>query len=183
MMILVTGGAASGKSEFAEKILAKLPGPHYYVATMHKTDDRETKERIQRHVNLRKKHDFITVEQETDVGEVPLSGGGSAMVECISNLLANEIFLAKRNDAAEYIVRQLGKLEEKGIHLVVVSNEVASDGGIYDDFTQKYIVFLQQINAMLARRAEYVVELVYGIPVFLKGNREELRKEDFLENI
>lgn len=191
MMILVTGGSASGKSEFAEEILEKMPGKHYYVATMHKTEDEETVKRILRHVKLREKRGFETIEQETNLGQVMEAGKmyredskevskeASVMVECLSNLLANEMYLAGRMDAKQYIPEQVQMLKERCANLIVVTNEVSSDGLEYDDFTMNYIKNLGEINGKLACMADYVVEVVYGIPVFLKGSQETLGKETF----
>ena len=46
MLTLVTGGAACGKSEYAESLFAGIEGTLYYAATMHRAPDNETQERI-----------------------------------------------------------------------------------------------------------------------------------------
>ncbi len=69
MIALVTGGAASGKSAFAERLATALPGPHTYIATM-RHGDAETEARIDRHRSMREGKGFTTVElAETDEPE------------------------------------------------------------------------------------------------------------------
>ena len=55
-------------------------------------------------------------------------------------------------------------------HLVIVTNEVFSDGCEYDDSTTDYIRRLGELNVKLAKAADTVVEVVYTIPVVLKGD-------------
>lgn len=61
MIALVTGGASSGKSEFAERLALSLPGPHVYAATMRR-EGAEAEERIARHRLQREGAGFKTVE-------------------------------------------------------------------------------------------------------------------------
>ena len=71
MMILVTGGAGSGKSEYAERYIASLPESfqRYYIATMKCTDE-ESRNRVAKHRMQRKDGGYITVEQPVDIENV-----------------------------------------------------------------------------------------------------------------
>ena len=53
--------------------------------------------------------------------------------------------------------------------LLVVTNDIFSDGVQYEPATEQYVKALSQINAALAERAEQVVEVQSGIPVAVKG--------------
>ena len=64
MFTLVIGGAASGKSEYAESLLLGRPGPRYYLATMEPAADGECRARIERHRALRAGKGFATIERE-----------------------------------------------------------------------------------------------------------------------
>ena len=90
------------------------------------------------------------------------------LVECMSNLLANECFgeAGKPDDIFDGCM----KLYSECRHLVIVTNEVFSDGCEYDAGTTDYIRRLGEINVRLSRAADAVVEVVYSIPVFLKGD-------------
>ena len=56
-------------------------------------------------------------------------------------------------------------------HLVVVTNEIFSDGIDYDPETMRYQSYLGQINSEMGRMADRVTEVVYGIPITVKGER------------
>lgn len=172
MLILVTGGAASGKSEYAESLFAGMKGKFYYVATMHGSPDKETQDRIRRHRVMRDGKGFITLEQETDIGSLPVANADGIIVECMSNLLANEMYDAKRKNAVSFILEGIDRLCEKCHNIVLVTLESGMDGGEYDAFTNKYIADMGRLNTELAKRAGRVVEVVCSIPVCIKGELE-----------
>jgi len=53
-------------------------------------------------------------------------------------------------------------------YLIIVTNEVFSDGIQYDPETMDYITLLGTVNQALMEMAEEVIEVVYSIPVYLK---------------
>nr|MCR4745407.1 bifunctional adenosylcobinamide kinase/adenosylcobinamide-phosphate guanylyltransferase [Lachnospiraceae bacterium] len=59
-------------------------------------------------------------------------------------------------------------LLDKAENLVIVSNDIFSDGNIYDEMTRQYISNMGKINQCLAERADKVLELVCGIPIYHK---------------
>ena len=61
-------------------------------------------------------------------------------------------------------------------HLVIVSNEIFSDGIDYDKETAQYQQYLGKINREAAKLADLAVEVVYSIPVIHKGSLEECGK-------
>lgn len=171
-MILVTGGSASGKSAFAERLAAGLPAEGlYYIAAM-KPYGEEGRARVRRHRNMRSGKGFQTVERYLDVGGAPVPAGCTALLECLSNLLANEMFETGQQPdaaaAAERIWQGIGRLRERCGCLVIVSNEVFSDGVAYDRETAAYVKALGGLNTALAEEADAVYEVVYGVPVTLK---------------
>lgn len=171
-MILVTGGSASGKSAFAERLTAGLATEGlYYIAAM-KPYGEEGRARVRRHRNMRSGKGFQTVERYLDVGGAPVPAGCTALLECLSNLLANEMFETGQQPegtaAAERIWQGIDRLRVKCSHLVIVSNEVFSDGVSYDRETAAYVKALGRLNTALAAEADAVYEVVYGVPVTLK---------------
>ena len=66
-------------------------------------------------------------------------------------------------------MRGIERLCSAAADIVVVSNEIFSDGTPYDPSTQAYIARLAHLNAALAQRADTVVEVVCGIPIVQKG--------------
>ena len=159
-----TGGSGSGKSEFAENIAMKLGGKMLYVATMKPYDD-ECLKRIERHRKMRDGKGFRTVECYTDLSEITESAD-TILLECISNLTANVMFSDNNDNAFEKIIG--GILNLKSENIVIVTNEISSDGIEYDGDTKMYISLLGRINSALSKRADKVYEVVYGIPIEIK---------------
>ena len=161
MITLVLGGSGSGKSAYAEHLLDGKTNK-YYIATM-QVYDAEGEKKVARHRRLRAGKGFVTIEQPRDIGEVDFSKRAQqameppdragqnvterprcALLECMSNLVANEI----------------------------VSNNVFEDGISYDATTQAYIRALGRINTGVAALADTVTEVVVGIPVPVKERKE-----------
>ena len=69
----------------------------------------------------------------------------------------------------EVLWAELSALADRCTHLVVVSNEITSDGIEYDPSTQAFLALLGELDRKLARRADLVVEVVCGLPLVLKG--------------
>ena len=196
MMVLVVGGSGSGKSSYAEKVTVSLAqesvkeitksentslsdfklniAKKYYLATMQVFDD-EGRKKVDRHRNLRNGKGFFTIEQPVRISsalEKMEDGDRAVLLECISNLTANEMFSEKKAmteiQVTENVIRDIKMLKEQTNHLVVVSNNVFEDGITYDETTTKYIRAMGKINQKLAALADRVVEVVAGIPVTLK---------------
>ena len=155
MLTLVLGGAASGKSEYAEALVLRSALPRYYLATM-QVWDAECAARVECPLHL-----------ET----VRLPRSGTALLEDLGNLTANELYdpAGAGNAAAEHILQGLDALAAQCENLIVVSNEVFSGGADYAGDTDRYLLALAQVNNALAARADAVVRVVCGIPVYYKG--------------
>ena len=168
MIALFTGGSGSGKSEMAELYACRLAAkkkPLYYFATM-RVWGGEGRARVEKHRRQREGKGFATVECPS---RLPLGiAGGVILLECLSNRLANAMFGDNEPDSVELILSELSALAEKN-DLVVVTNEIFSDGAKYDAETAQYIENLGLLNQKLARRAQLFVESVYSIPVVHKG--------------
>lgn len=167
MIVLVTGGAASGKSELAEEIAVRLGrGKRLYIATMQPYDG-ESVLRIERHRRLRAGKGFDTVERYSGLTDLP-NGYSSALLECMSNLLANCMF-GEEPLSPQQLVRQVLCFGKQVPHLVVVTNEVFSDGVHFAGETETYQKNLGYLNQKLAQAADVVLEAVCGLPVVCKG--------------
>ena len=170
MLTLVVGGAASGKSEYAERLVLQTALPRYYLATM-QVWDAECAARVEKHRRMRAEKQFETLECPLHLGTVRLPARGTALLEDLGNLTANELYdpAGAGEAAASAILDGLGRLAAQCEHLVVVSNEVFSGGADYAGDTDRYLQALAQVNNALAARADAVVRVVCGIPVYYKG--------------
>lgn len=170
MLTLVVGGAASGKSAYAERLVLQTALPRYYLATM-QVWDAECAARVKKHRRMRAEKQFETLECPLHLGTVRLPVRGTALLEDLGNLTANELYdpAGAGKAAASAILDGLDKLAAQCEHLVVVSNEVFSGGANYAGDTDRYLKALAQVNNALAARADAVVRVVCGIPVYHKG--------------
>lgn len=178
MLRLVTGGSCSGKSAFAEKLATEEKKKHpagtlYYVATMVPYDE-ECRERIRRHREVRKDKGFATRECYTDLSCLTAEKEDVFLIECLSNLLANEMYektgqMKEKNSAParveEVIAAPIRKLAGKCAAVIVVTNEVFSEGTAFPEETALYLQLLGKSNCLLAGAADSVTEVVCGIPV------------------
>lgn len=184
MIHLITGGSGSGKSVYAEQQIVRYPAavnpadgirPFFYVATM-KPYGREAAEKIRRHRMQRMDAGFLTVEQYVDMEELRIPDNAGILLECVSNLTANELYRDDRGEAGracERIIRGIRNLAGQTEHLVIVTNEVHSDINGYSRETEIYRELLGKVNCELARMADKVTEVVYGIPLYVKGEEDE----------
>jgi adenosylcobinamide kinase/adenosylcobinamide-phosphate guanylyltransferase len=172
MRVLLTGGSACGKSTYAEALAVKTGGKLWYVAAMEPFGE-ESELRIARHRAMRAEKGFETIERYTDLLGLRLPLRGTALLECLCNLTANEMFRREPflapEEAAALVLRGVDNLDRQCDNLIVVTNDVGSDGGGYGAPTERYVRALGIINAKLAARFDHVFELVCGIPLALKG--------------
>ena len=174
MKILLTGGSACGKSTFAEKLAVELPPPRYYVATMEPYGE-EGQARIRRHHAMRQGKGFTTIERYVDAAGLRLpEHAGVILLECVGNLLANEMFRpdGAKDAAVEAVLSGVENLDGQCDNLIIVTNEVGSGGNdSFNDGTLAYIELMGRVNRRLAAFADRAAEMVCGIPVMLKGEQ------------
>lgn len=182
MLVLIIGGSGSGKSAYAEDYITKLSKDYrkYYIATMQVYDE-EGQEKVCKHQKMREGKGFITIEQSTDIHQVAdkmeknTTVENIALLECISNLVANEMFCEGQiRDCALVKKSIIGGIEEllkKVKDLIIVTNNVFEDGITYDETTTNYISAIGEINQELAKIADKVIEVVVGIPIIVKEGR------------
>ena len=170
MLMIVTGGSGSGKSAYAEEQIMKLgEGSRIYIATM-MSFDAEGDRRIERHRKMRAAKNFQTIECYMDLSSVNLPPDGIVLLECMSNLAANEMYASggAGENMVESILHGIQSVLFQVKALVVVTNEVFSDGQEYDSQTMQYLEYLGIINQELAKKADTVTEVVCGIPLVRK---------------
>jgi adenosylcobinamide kinase/adenosylcobinamide-phosphate guanylyltransferase len=183
-LTFITGGARSGKSAYAVELATRLNAPTLYLATA-EAGDPEMRQRIRRH-RAGRPRTWRTLEERLDLARAIASEaarGSVVIVDCLTVWLSN-VLQSETEDAADPTSgqvrrtrhRALDELEslctvpiERGVRLLVVSNEVGSGlvppyplGRVYRDL-------LGEVNQFVARRADEVTMLVAGIPIDLKA--------------
>ena len=171
MIALVTGGASSGKSEYAEQLAESMTArPLYYVATMAATDP-ESLARINAHRARRAGQGYETLECYTGLSALLLPERGTVLLDCIGNLCANELFAPNGagEGACDAICTGVQTLAAQCENLILVTNEVGSGGTNYSPETRHYMEVLGTVNQFLAKQSDLVVEVLCGLPKFWKG--------------
>ncbi len=194
MIILVIGGSASGKSEYAESRMMEWENRVYFATML--PYGRESERTILRHQLLRKGKGFKTIECGAGLTQIEIDPEQAILLEDLPNLVANELY-AKENgltddwpddldnpdlwiDESVLEMQTVDSVEEmppeeriqqdlehimKAKHLVIVTGDIFADGVDYDPETETYRKLLARTNQWIARYADEVVEVIHGIPV------------------
>ena len=170
-LTLVLGGAASGKTAWAERLVLGSGSEAVYLATA-QAWDQEMQDKIDRHRaargdgwrTLEAPLDLVPALRETDKGQAML-------LDCATLWLSN-IILAERDPEAQ-TDGLLGALTLCQAPVVVVSNEVGA--GIVPDnaLARRFRQAQGELNQRLAAQAELVVAVMAGLPLVLKGQIPE----------
>jgi adenosylcobinamide kinase/adenosylcobinamide-phosphate guanylyltransferase len=170
---LITGGARSGKSTFAESLM--VGGPVDYVATGYpaSADDPDWAERVRSHQE-RRPADWRTIETLDVVGVLVAAGPEPVLVDCVGLWLtrtADELnaWAGGSEDAVEARVSGLlDALSGTSRDVVLVTNEVGL-GLVPDTASGRWFRdALGRLNVGLAERCDEVWLCVAGIPVPVK---------------
>lgn len=167
LMILVTGGSGSGKSAFAEQLVVSAGVQNrIYIATMEVFDE-ESKKRVKRHRDMRADKNFQTVECPRNLRKIQLDGKPVVLLECLSNLTANEMFAPEEKDGSAFdrIWQGILNIKKQAETFIIVTNEIFSDYPVYEDEMKEYLETLGKLNQAIACEADQVYEVVYGIPI------------------
>ncbi len=175
-LILVTGGARSGKSDYALQLAQSLPGPRCFIATCPVVDS-EIDERIARHREEREGAEWQTVEEQTDIAAVLRSHHDYpvCLIDCLTLWVNNLMYRVEQSSEVftDAEMRQQCDIltEAASIHqgtVICVTNEVGM--GIVPDnaAARVYRDLVGRCNRMMAAAASEVVLVSCGIPLHLK---------------
>lgn len=167
-LTLVLGGASSGKSAFAERMVRQCGLAKVYIATA-EAHDGEMNEKIALHRARRAGQGWRTVEapHETAQALAQIEGGEVALVDCVSFWLTN--LLIDEGDWDEELEIMLDTLVQMRAPVVLVSNDVS--GGIVpiNELARAFQRAQGEVNQRLAAQADLVVNVIAGLPQVLKG--------------
>ncbi len=181
MLIYISGPCKNGKSTLAENIAYHLNlKNHYYIATMIPHDE-EDESRIRRHIHSRAHLGYKTIEAGRDLPmalrEVP--SNSSLLIDSVTALLNNEMFgdggLNEEAfiNAPQKIIKELITISDTYSDTVFVSDYIYNEEAGEKDMTPLYKRGLATIDKKMAEKADVVIEVVLGQPVFYKGTEKE----------
>ena len=173
MITLITGGADSGKSEYAERLITSEAGDKkkIYLATMKRS--KAARDRIERHVKRRAKMGFVTMECGDGLMLPPPLDDAFLLFEDIPNYVANTMFSGKYegmegHDLKSRMIEELrGFLTWEG-NIYFVTCDVASAGNSYGEVTVLYMRILGSILQYIGAHSDRVIEVIAGIPCIIK---------------
>lgn len=183
-LILITGGARSGKSTLAEKLAKELGENVVYIATAIPFDEGMI-DRIEKHKNSRPK-EWVTIEKYKNFNELinnkDFIKADTILLDCITLMITNLLLesgldfescsMLDVENVEKSIIDEIEKLlfivEKSNKRLIIVTNEVGMGvvptfrlGNIFRDIAGR-------VNQYLARRAQDVYLTVSGIPIKIK---------------
>ena len=191
MIVLVVGGAKSGKSMFAQNLSKSLNeslknpisgqlegeierevGKLYYVATMNPYDLEDLK-RIENHLREREGYGFNTIEETLNMSKVSslIKEEDTVLIDSITSLVTNYMFRGKEfyKDVSDDILSGILEIINNSKNVVIVSDYLFSDSIQYDCYTENFRKEIGVVNRKLAKIADTVVECSYGNIIYHKG--------------
>ena len=184
-IILITGGARSGKSSYALQLAESIARKRLFVATCPKVDS-EMSDRVGRHQEERRGRGWVTIESETDLSTV-LSNQAKefdvVLIDCITLWVNNILFTYEGispplddHRIAELCREWLVAASSFAGTVIFVTNEVGL--GIVPDnaLARKYRDLVGTCNQLIGKKASEVVLVSCGIPLFLKKTNHDLAK-------
>jgi adenosylcobinamide kinase/adenosylcobinamide-phosphate guanylyltransferase len=167
MIVLVTGGARSGKSRYAQELALSLSATPIYVATAKKWGG-DFDDRIRRHQNDRS-NVWTTIEAEEEVSAAPITNR-VAVIDCITLWLTN-FFLKYKNDidkSLESFKAEIDKLHAMSGTFIIVTNEIGMGVHAETEIGRKFTDLQGWANQYTAAKAGKAIFMVSGLPLTLK---------------
>jgi adenosylcobinamide kinase/adenosylcobinamide-phosphate guanylyltransferase len=175
-IILITGGARSGKSRQAQTLAEAYPGQRLFIATS-PVVDQEMRERIERHRSDRQEREWRTIEEPLRPMDI-LAGNQEAevvLLDCLTLWLSNLLFEAEEPElfSEEMVVTLTEELiaaarQRPGV-VLIVTNEVGMGIVPENPLARHYRDLLGRCNQRIAAVAERVDLVTCGIVQTIKG--------------
>ena len=166
-IILITGGARSGKSKHAEKLALTLSDNPVYLATARIWDD-EFKQRVLRHQRDRGS-EWTNLEEEKWLSSYSLTNR-VVLIDCVTLWCTNFFFdlQADVDKALQAVKEEFDKLVSQEATFIFVTNEIGMGATSENEIQRKFTDLQGWVNQYIAARADKVVLMVSGIPVNVK---------------
>ena len=166
-IILITGGARSGKSSYAEKMALSLTANPVYLATARVWDE-EFRERVNRHQE-RRGPEWTNIEEEKELSRHDLSGR-IVLIDCIT-MWCNNFFFDLNDDVdatLSAMKEEFLKFTNQDATFIFVTNEIGMGGTSTNDIQRRFTDLQGWMNQFVASQADEVILMISGIPVKIK---------------
>lgn len=174
MVRLILGGAASGKSQYAEKLVLDSQKKRIYIATA-QAHDEEMRQKIVKHQQRRTTDNWLTIEEPIALAAVLEANADvntCILVDCLTLWLSNILFDRQGNLQESLFKQQVTALltciKTLNSDVIFVSNDVS--GGIIpmDAMSRRFVDEAGLLHQQLAQRCDHVVLVTAGLPQVLK---------------
>ncbi|WP_424939190.1 bifunctional adenosylcobinamide kinase/adenosylcobinamide-phosphate guanylyltransferase [Aliiroseovarius sp. S253] len=167
-LTLVLGGAASGKSDYAERLVTATERPMLYIATA-QPFDAEMDDKIARH-QARRGEGWRTIEAHLNAADAVTCAREDEVVlfDCATMWLSNQLFAETNLGDAE--VALFKAMSDCAAPVVVVSNEVGAGIVPENALARRFRQAQGELNQRFAQRADLVITVMAGLPLALKGS-------------
>lgn len=164
---LVLGGASSGKSSFAERMVVSAEIPKVYLATA-QAFDTEMRTKITEHQDDRGPN-WTTIEAPFDASAQldSVATGQVVLLDCATMWLTNQLLANADLDAEG--AKLLASIRDCASPVVVVSNEIGMGIVPENDLARRFRVVQGRLNVQLGQLADLAITVIAGLPMTLKG--------------
>ncbi|MCR4766275.1 MAG: bifunctional adenosylcobinamide kinase/adenosylcobinamide-phosphate guanylyltransferase [Bacteroidaceae bacterium] len=166
-IILITGGARSGKSSYAEQLALSLSPNPVYLATARVWDD-EFRQRVQKHQD-RRGPEWTNIEEEKALSKHNLTGR-VVLIDCIT-MWCNNFFFDLNNDidaTLEAMKKEFLAFTRSDATYIFVTNEIGMGGTSVNEVQRHFTDLQGWFNQFAASQAHEVIFMVSGIPMKIK---------------
>ncbi len=183
-LILVTGGARSGKSHYAESLCRARKNATAYIATSIPFDD-ELKDRVKKHREMRPSswETFEIYENVYEVIPEIAKSYQTVILDCVT-LMVNNLMFKENLDYDKITPSEIDRLEgdirkqfekliceikKTNLYVVIVTNEIGLCPVAANRLTRIYTDIIGRMNQLIATNSNEVYFVVSGIPMKIKG--------------
>ncbi len=174
-LILITGGARSGKSSYALGVAEKISKKKIFIATCPHLDS-EMSERVRRHTEERKGRGWQTIEEETELANLfpeKVQDADVVLIDCITLWVNNILYKSGEDNIDDYAISKLcslwlEKTAEYSGTVICVTNEVGMGVVPENRLARKYRDLVGTCNQLIGKIADEVALVSCGIPLAIK---------------
>ena len=166
-IILITGGARSGKSAYAERLALSLTPNPVYLATAHVWDE-EFRQRVVRHQQARGP-EWTNIEEEKALSKHHLNGR-VILIDCVTLWCTNFFYESQGHvsQALEAVKQEFDRFINQEATFIFVTNEIGMGGTSENELQRKFTDMQGWMNQYIASCADEVTLMVCGIPMKIK---------------